>query len=47
MKKHSKLYRSLVATALLAGGIFQFVAPVLADGTAVHQSATQPPHRYI
>ena len=32
--KRSKLYRSLVGTALLAGGVFQFVAPVLADGTA-------------
>ena len=32
--KHSKIYRSLVATALLTNSLFQFVAPVLADGTA-------------
>ncbi len=32
--KHSKLYRSLIATALLTNSLFQFVAPVLADGTA-------------
>ncbi len=31
--KQSNLYRSLVATALLANGIFQFVTPVLAEGT--------------
>lgn len=29
-----KLYRSLIATALLAGGIFQLARPVLAEGTA-------------
>lgn len=29
-----RYYHSLVATALLTGGIFQFIAPVLADGTA-------------
>ncbi len=38
VNKKSNLYRSLVATALLANGIFQFVAPVLADGTAAGQS---------
>lgn len=36
--KPSHLYRSLIATALLANGIFQFVAPVLAEGTAAGQS---------
>jgi hypothetical protein len=36
--KHLNFYRSLVATALLANGIFQLVAPVLADGTAAGQS---------
>lgn len=29
-----KFYRSLIATALLAGGIFQLARPVLAEGTA-------------
>lgn len=29
----SRLYRALVTTAFLANGIFQFVAPVLAEGT--------------
>ncbi|RUR78752.1 beta strand repeat-containing protein [Chlorogloeopsis fritschii PCC 9212] len=37
-KQPSNFYRSLVATALLANGIFQFVAPVLAEGTAAGQS---------
>lgn len=32
-QKQSRLYRTVVATALLANGIFQFIAPVLADGT--------------
>jgi hypothetical protein len=35
--KHSNLYRSFVATALLANGILQFIAPVLAEGTAAGQ----------
>jgi hypothetical protein len=38
--KHSNVYRSLVATVLLANGIFQFVAPVLAVGTAPNQDIT-------
>ncbi|OUL36733.1 hypothetical protein BV372_05955 [Nostoc sp. T09] len=38
IKQRSQFYRSLVATALLANGVFQFVAPVLADGTAGGQS---------
>jgi hypothetical protein len=38
IKQPSKLYRSVVATALLANGVFQFVAPVLAEGTAAGQS---------
>ncbi|WP_237989920.1 DUF7925 domain-containing protein [Nostoc sp. UHCC 0870] len=29
----SRLYRALIATAFLANGIFQFVTPVLAEGT--------------
>jgi hypothetical protein len=33
-----KNFRSLIAAALLAGGVFQFVAPVLADGTAAGTS---------
>ncbi|MBH8564293.1 hypothetical protein I8748_19230 [Nostoc sp. CENA67] len=37
-KKRCKLYHSLVATALLANGIFQLVAPVLAEGTTAGQS---------
>ncbi|WP_017317034.1 DUF7925 domain-containing protein [Mastigocladopsis repens] len=36
VKKPSKLYRSLVTAALIANGIFQFVAPVLAQ-TAANQ----------
>lgn len=35
--KQSKLYRSLIITLLLANGIFQLVAPALADGTAAGQ----------
>lgn len=37
-KKQSKLYLCLITTALLSNGIFQFIAPVLADGTAAGQS---------
>ncbi|MEH1783269.1 hypothetical protein [Nostoc sp.] len=33
VNKQRKVYLSLAATALLTGGLFQFVAPVLADGT--------------
>ncbi|MBD2194168.1 MULTISPECIES: beta strand repeat-containing protein [Calothrix] len=37
--KHSSHFsRALVATALLSNGVFQFVAPVLAEGTAAGQS---------
>ncbi|AFZ02861.1 beta strand repeat-containing protein [Calothrix sp. PCC 6303] len=36
--KQSKSYRSIVATALLAGSLFQFIAPVLAEGTAAGTS---------
>nr|MDZ8204378.1 hypothetical protein [Dendronalium sp. ChiSLP03b] len=36
--KQFKFYRCLVATALLANGIFQLVAPVLAEGTTAGQS---------
>ncbi|MBF2017575.1 MAG: hypothetical protein IGS23_20695 [Rivularia sp. T60_A2020_040] len=32
--KKGHLYRSLVATALIANGVFQFITPVLAEGTA-------------
>lgn len=35
--KQSKLYRSLITTLLLANGIFQLVAPALAEGTAAGQ----------
>lgn len=38
IKNPSNLYRSLVATSLIANGVFQFVAPVLAEGTAAGQS---------
>ena len=41
MKKpriHIKNFRSLIAAALLTGGVFQFVAPALADGTAAGTS---------
>ncbi|GAX43122.1 hypothetical protein NIES4075_41340 [Tolypothrix sp. NIES-4075] len=37
VKKQSKLYRSLITTLLLANGIFQLVAPALAEGTAAGQ----------
>ncbi|MDJ0795366.1 MAG: hypothetical protein QNJ51_00815 [Calothrix sp. MO_167.B12] len=33
-KNASRVYRSLVATAFITSGIFQFVAPALAEGTA-------------
>ncbi|MEH1818942.1 MAG: hypothetical protein V7L31_07545 [Nostoc sp.] len=33
VNKQRKVYQSLVATALLTGSLFQFIAPVLADGT--------------
>ncbi|MEA5567031.1 hypothetical protein [Anabaena sp. UHCC 0399] len=36
--KKSRLYRALVATVFLANGIFQFVAPVLAEGTTAGTS---------
>ena len=32
--KKGRIYRSLVASALIANGIFQFVAPVLAQATS-------------
>jgi hypothetical protein len=35
--KQSNFYRSLITTLLLANGIFQLVAPALADGTAAGQ----------
>jgi hypothetical protein len=37
VKKPSRLYRSLVTAALIANGIFQFVAPVLAQTAAANQ----------
>ncbi|PAX57105.1 DUF7925 domain-containing protein [Brunnivagina elsteri] len=37
-KKQSKSYRSLVAAALLASSLFQFIAPVLAEGTKAGES---------
>ncbi len=36
--KKGQLYRSLVATALIANGVFQFIAPVLAEGGAGGQT---------
>ncbi|MEA5598742.1 hypothetical protein [Rivularia sp. UHCC 0363] len=36
--KKGQFYRSLVATALIANGVFQLVAPVLAEGTAANQT---------
>ncbi|MBD2362789.1 hypothetical protein H6G36_16640 [Anabaena minutissima FACHB-250] len=36
--KKCRLYRALVATVFLANGIFQFVAPVLAEGTTAGTS---------
>ena len=36
--KKGHIYRTLVASALIANGIFQFVAPVLAEGTAAGQT---------
>ncbi|MEL7244436.1 MAG: hypothetical protein AAFY21_01930 [Cyanobacteria bacterium J06641_2] len=38
VKKQGQIYRSLVATALVANGVFQFVAPVLAAGGAGGQT---------
>ncbi|MEH2423289.1 MAG: hypothetical protein V7K48_20970 [Nostoc sp.] len=38
VNKQRKSYQSLVATALLTGSFFQFVAPVLADGTTAGTS---------
>jgi hypothetical protein len=35
--KQSNFYRSLIITLLLANGIFQLIAPALADGTAAGQ----------
>lgn len=37
-KNRLQLYRPFVVTALLVNGIFQFIAPVMADGTAAGQS---------
>ncbi len=36
--KKGQVYRSLVATALIANGVFQFIAPVLAEGSAGGQT---------
>ncbi len=38
LNKQRKPYQSLVATALLTGSLFQFIAPVLADGTTAGTS---------
>ncbi|MEH2146386.1 beta strand repeat-containing protein [Nostoc sp.] len=38
VNKQRQRYQSLVATALLTGSLFQFIAPVLADGTAGGQA---------
>ncbi|MFN6499195.1 MAG: hypothetical protein RMX65_019650 [Nostoc sp. DedQUE01] len=38
VNKQSHCYQSLVATALLTGSLFQFVAPVLAEGTTAGTS---------
>ncbi len=38
VNKQRQHYQSLVATALLTSSLFQFIAPVLADGTAGGQS---------
>ncbi|MEH2061232.1 MAG: hypothetical protein V7K50_03005 [Nostoc sp.] len=38
LNKQRNPYQSLVATALLSSSLFQFIAPVLADGTAAGQS---------
>ncbi|MDM9581446.1 hypothetical protein [Nostoc sp. GT001] len=38
VNKQHKLYQFLVATALLTGSLFQFLAPVLADGTTAGTS---------
>jgi hypothetical protein len=38
VSKQRQRYQSLVATALLSSSLFQFIAPVLAEGTAAGQS---------
>jgi len=38
INKQHRYYQSLVATALLTGSFFQFIAPVLADGTTAGTS---------
>ena len=38
VKKRANAYRSLIAAALVVNGIFQFVAPVLAEGSAGGES---------
>jgi hypothetical protein len=38
VNKQRQRYQSLVATALLTSSLFQFIAPVLAEGTAAGQS---------
>ena len=38
VKKQANIYRSLIAAALVVNGIFQFVAPVLAEGSAGGES---------
>jgi hypothetical protein len=38
VNKQRQLYQFLVATALLTGSLFQFLAPVLADGTTAGTS---------
>ena len=38
VNKQRQPYQSLIATALLTGSLFQFIAPVLADGTAGGQA---------
>ncbi|MBN3926178.1 hypothetical protein [Nostoc sp. NMS4] len=38
VNKKRQRYQSVVATALLTSSLFQFIAPVLADGTAAGQS---------
>jgi hypothetical protein len=37
-RKQSKSSRSIVATALIAGSLFQFISPVLAEGTVAGES---------
>lgn len=38
VNKKSNIYRSLIAATLVVNGIFQFVAPVLAEGTSAGTS---------